>query len=533
DALTNLTRSELQALGKAHDVKANSKSTTIIAQLLKKFPDGVPSQKSDTKPLPAKKGGAKKGGAKKKKTQIKKEESVVHSPLQSTVPSGPSESQQARESPSQQASAADEPTIVKSTGNPLTVKLSSVLPCDRRSQWPSESEQTRESPSQQAPAADEPTIVKSTGKPLTSQAVVRSPLRSAVPSGPSESERTRESPSHQASAADKPTVVQSAGKRLTRHAARAEGEVSAGPSSLLKDIAPQIPVRLPEQRIEEPPPAISPQVVASTDKAADVPAVEDEDEYEYGDNLSVISEYSHAASESSAGSASDPVANDATIKYVVDIIRANTAEDQKIRETIQRLRLSASTTKTLLQQQYQILQGEREQRERVIKFLLYHIRNNNHWREDLLDPKQVSAEIYQHWVTNGGKGTKDMGEWEYDELYSGPIKLNPNNNLEISPSEEEEYLRGIQEAEEARNAEAASTSGVSQPPARPPAEDFPASSTEASSKRLRHNQPATEDDIAPGSSSSAIMAPRDKGKGKMNSMEVERLEREEARSDAQ
>lgn len=73
DALTQLTRAELQALGKvrvveypsslhvisysssvfthvplvpqAHNVKANLKSATIISQLLKKFPDGVPNPK--------------------------------------------------------------------------------------------------------------------------------------------------------------------------------------------------------------------------------------------------------------------------------------------------------------------------------------------------------------------------------------------------------------------------------------------------------------------------------------------------------
>lgn len=166
------------------------------------------------------------------------------------------------------------------------------------------------------------------------------------------------------------------------------------------------------------------------------------------DSLSDISEYSYAPSESSAGSPSDPPANDVTIEYVVDIIRANAAEDQKMRETIQRLRKKAATTKTLLQEQYQILQGEREQRDRIIKFLLYHIRNNNRWREDALDPEKVTAEVYKHWVTRGGRGNKDMGEWEYDELYSGSITLRPDG-LEISPSEVEGYLRERQDADEA------------------------------------------------------------------------------------
>lgn len=191
---------------------------------------------------------------------------------------------------------------------------------------------------------------------------------------------------------------------------------------------------------------------------------EDEDDDDDVDNLSEISEYTHAPSESSADSDSDPPANDATMQYVVDIIRANAAEDEKLRVTVQRLRKRASATKALLQQQYQILHGEREQRERILKYLLYHIQNNNRWKADGLDPKSVSAQVYEFWATNGGRGYKDMGEWEFDELYSGLVTLKPNN-LEVSYSDEEAYLRGLQEAEEARllaHANAASTSRYAQ-----------------------------------------------------------------------
>lgn len=57
-----------------------------------------------------------------------------------------------------------------------------------------------------------------------------------------------------------------------------------------------------------------------------------------------------------------------------------------------------------------------------------------------------------------------MGEWEFDELYNGLVTLKPNN-LEVSYSDEEAYLRGLQEAEEARllaHATAASTSRYAQ-----------------------------------------------------------------------
>ncbi|KIK67506.1 hypothetical protein GYMLUDRAFT_875036 [Collybiopsis luxurians FD-317 M1] len=73
EALNQLSRQELQNLGKAHNVKANLKSSTIIARLLEKFPDGVPSSKNDAQPKPSQ----KTAGAKNKKT-LKKEENVFH-----------------------------------------------------------------------------------------------------------------------------------------------------------------------------------------------------------------------------------------------------------------------------------------------------------------------------------------------------------------------------------------------------------------------------------------------------------------------
>ncbi|KAJ3839621.1 hypothetical protein F5878DRAFT_110399 [Lentinula raphanica] len=81
DALSRLSRAELQALGKAHEIKANLKSITIISQLLKKFPGGVPNPNPNQSAPARKKGRAKKGGVKKKKTQVKKEESVAPSVL--------------------------------------------------------------------------------------------------------------------------------------------------------------------------------------------------------------------------------------------------------------------------------------------------------------------------------------------------------------------------------------------------------------------------------------------------------------------
>lgn len=57
----------------------------------------------------------------------------------------------------------------------------------------------------------------------------------------------------------------------------------------------------------------------------------------------------------------------------------------------------------------------------------------------------------------------------------------------------------------------------------------PLESTPPPEKRPRHDQLFTEVLDAPGASSSTMVVPRDKGKGKMSSSEVEQFEREQAR----
>ncbi|KAF9071641.1 hypothetical protein BDP27DRAFT_1321655 [Rhodocollybia butyracea] len=439
DALSQLSRSEIQKLGKTHNIKANLKSISIIAQLLEKFPEGVPSPKSDAQPLPMKSGRTKKG-APKKKRQAKKEESVDASSISSTREDGPSK--------------PNETAVV-----PLSPSLDAVIPATTT---PAQSSTLRISEEQ------------------TSTDNAQVPPPSSV--GPLSSFKPRSSP-HCIPWPERPNRFQTREER---------------------DAPPLIPEPAVEVEAEDP---------------SNVP--DDEDSNTEIDNLSEISEFSHNPSESSAGDAEDTLATDEQIKRVLDIVRRNREEDLALHEKVKRSLKKADTAKELLHEQLQKLQAEREHRERIITFFLYHVQNNNRWTGD---PEKMAAKVYEKWHTNDGRGWKDMGEWEWDEVWSGPIVVAPNG-VEVAPSNEEEFLRNTWKDEQLRRDAVAPTAETTpksainpNPSASPSRKRKSVDLSEVSDKRQRL-EPITED---PRSSPPAV--PRqNKGKGKMSPGEVERL----------
>lgn len=172
-----------------------------------------------------------------------------------------------------------------------------------------------------------------------------------------------------------------------------------------------------------------------------VERAEDENEVDMN-NLSEVSEITHNPSESSRGVSPQPPANDATLKYVVDIIKANTEKDKQMRDEIKILQERAAKAKKLLQEQNYLLTAEREHRDRIISFFLYHIRNNNRWIGQSLNPGELEANVLKEFVSNGGRGWRDMGEWEYGEVWSGPMVVS-DSNIEITASNLDEYLRDM------------------------------------------------------------------------------------------
>lgn len=174
------------------------------------------------------------------------------------------------------------------------------------------------------------------------------------------------------------------------------------------------------------------------------------------DNISEVSDYSHNPSESSAGDAQEPLATDEQIKRVLNIIRRNREEDETLHEKAKRSLKKAAIANELLHEQRRIFQAEREHRERILTFFLYHVQNNNRWTGD---SEKMTADVYEKWHSNDGRGWKDMGEWEWDEVWSGPIMMAPNG-VEVAASNEEEFLRDTWEEElERQNATAPTSKG--------------------------------------------------------------------------
>ncbi|KAJ3904940.1 hypothetical protein F5879DRAFT_1001352 [Lentinula edodes] len=483
DALTQLTRAELQALGKAHNVKANLKSATIISQLLKKFPDGVPNPNTNSALAPRKKGRTKRGDAKKKKAQIKKEESVIASVMFSNGDSG-LEHNEGRTS----ASPSGNPPV---TNDEVTTETVSR---------PTKSRPTRATSRKQ-------TAFKEPFRPTLS---VRSPTSS---------------PAH--------------------------SEIATTP--LPNEPATGEPPQIPTPQIE---------LEAAGGEESEIVPVEptgDENEVDM-DNLSEVSEITHNPSESSRGASPQPLANDATLKYVVDIIKANTEKDKQMRDEIKILQERAANAKKLLQEQNYLLTAEREHRDRIISFFLYHIRNNNRWIGQSLNPGELEANVLKEFVSNGGRGWRDMGEWEYGEVWSGPMVVS-DSNIEITASNLDEYLRDMWDIHQRERKEGkmkANHSSInSAPPPSPPAgtPDAPVNDTAHSSdapvslSRKRkittiplddENRPAEKrqrlSPIPEGLTADPLSSPlpiprRNKGKGRMSALEVEQLQREQVREE--
>ncbi|KAF5393211.1 hypothetical protein D9757_000517 [Collybiopsis confluens] len=343
ETLNQLKRQEIQALGKAYDIKANLKTATIISQLLKKYPDGVPNPKNGAQSLPRQPARTKKAPVAKGK---------------------------------------------KKKGDPSNVK-----------------EETMDDLSSQSNNVDEP------------QAVEASDPRAQTP--PAAHDSTPE-----------PIAIPQLTGRRTR---RSNGSNNRDIEGDARSFVPGLPPQLSAGHTEDPP----------RPKAGEVPniAQDDGDDNESDnanlsdlefDNLSDNSEYSHEPTASSRGASPQPPVDQVNVGYASEIIIKNMQEDQKLAVKLRQLKARADRTKTLLQEQYQRLRAEREHRERILSFLTYHVPNNNRWSADGTSAREA----------NGGRGRKDMGQWEFDEIWSGQMVFT-EAGFELAPSNAEDYIREV------------------------------------------------------------------------------------------
>ncbi|EEB93341.1 hypothetical protein MPER_08013 [Moniliophthora perniciosa FA553] len=189
---------------------------------------------------------------------------------------------------------------------------------------------------------------------------------------------------------------------------------------------------------------------ASTDLVVEREAVEDD----AVSNASGQTNVTYGTPASSRANSPEPPASPTALKHAVEIMRqvadTDTATHKKVEE-LRSLGEHLADKATLLQD---VLIREREQRRRILSFLLYHVSNNNRWgigrvQNGELLPEDVPEAIREEYLRNGGRNWKDDGTWTFEEIWGDQIRMAPNldtseNRLddweEVDEVEEEEYL---------------------------------------------------------------------------------------------
>ncbi|KIK67505.1 hypothetical protein GYMLUDRAFT_875037 [Collybiopsis luxurians FD-317 M1] len=241
------------------------------------------------------------------------------------------------------------------------------------------------------------------------------------------------------------------------------------------------------------------------------------------------------------------------ISYAIDIINANLEEEKKLVLIFMDLRDETAAARRRLQEQYKRLQVEREHRERILSYLTYHVRNNNRWTGDLTTGEEPSEQASEQKKTNNGLGWKDMGQWEFGEIWSGPIVFTDQGE-ELAPSNTDEYVREVwNNFLRERDRAAESPVNDDEADAKSPTESTHAEPSLTTSKkrkaisdpskpfqkRARALSPLSDSDIGPSDlgpfstyvppGRTMIWPSESKGKGKMSAKEVKQLEIQKSR----
>ncbi|KAJ8076600.1 hypothetical protein PM082_001023 [Marasmius tenuissimus] len=180
------------------------------------------------------------------------------------------------------------------------------------------------------------------------------------------------------------------------------------------------------------------------------PPPEDEDE-------DGSSDYSHETDEtprSSPPTSPQPPGSPSAVKHAVGVIHEVSEKDKALSSQVDSLRTLANKLNRQASQLSDVLRRERESRERILTFTTYYTTNNNRWGERFQNGRILSEEqaaaVKEEYLRNGGRGWKDQGRWEYEEIWGGPIRAARNllpvgsrfaDWFEITEDEEHEYLR--------------------------------------------------------------------------------------------
>ncbi|KAL0570953.1 hypothetical protein V5O48_011010 [Marasmius crinis-equi] len=260
----------------------------------------------------------------------------------------------------------------------------------------------------------------------------------------------------------------------------------------------------------------------------ELPSDEEEDEE------SVYSCETDATPHSSPETSPQPPGSPTALKHAVDVMREVSDKDKALSAKMDSLRTLANKLNRQADQLSGVLRRERESRDRLLAFVTYYIPNNNRWGERLFNgrvlTKEQAAAVKEEYLRNGGRGWKDQGRWEYEEIWGGSFRVAKNllpperrfaDWVEIAGEEDEQEYMRLYERDQEEKAEKERTLRQQQ------------IRDEVYRKRYADHDGDEEERYRPRRRLAAVeglateslvgLGPKDKGKGRMSAAQVEAL----------
>ncbi|KAG7091098.1 hypothetical protein E1B28_010153 [Marasmius oreades] len=183
---------------------------------------------------------------------------------------------------------------------------------------------------------------------------------------------------------------------------------------------------------------------------------EDIPDFEPEEDPNAPSEYSfetNATPRSPTPTSPQPPCSPTAVKHAVETMRQVSEKDNTLYAQVEGLRTLADDLTHQATQLSQVLRREREARQRILTYMTHYIANNNRWggrvqNDHILSEDQATA-VREEYLRNGGRGWKDQGRWEFEEIWGGPIKVAQSvlpvgkraaDWVEIQEGGEQEYL---------------------------------------------------------------------------------------------
>ncbi|KAF9259073.1 hypothetical protein L218DRAFT_699152 [Marasmius fiardii PR-910] len=151
--------------------------------------------------------------------------------------------------------------------------------------------------------------------------------------------------------------------------------------------------------------------------------------HEAEEESNASSEYTNetdATPPSSRANSPQPPCSPTAVKHAIETMRQVSEKDSTLSAQVESLRTLADNLIHQAHQLFQVLRRERGTRQRIQTYMTYFIPNNNRWGNrvqngEILSEVQAAA-VREEYLRNGGRGWKDQGRWEFEEIWGGPFK---------------------------------------------------------------------------------------------------------------